>query len=97
MHESLIQVLSFEHLKDLYHTDVDFREAYEASRNPLMRNNSPWLDYNLQKNLPFKGRHLCIPDCLMRENIIRERHSEGLARNFGIDKTLTTSVTFITG
>ena len=53
-----------------------------------MRDNSPWLDYNLQEKLLFKGGQLCIPDCSMRENIIWEKHSGGLARHFGMDKTL---------
>ena len=83
-----IQVLVFEHLKDLYQTDVDFKEAYEAFQNPLLRNNSPWLDYKLQEELLFKGGQLCVPECSMRENIIREKHSVGLAGHFGIDKTL---------
>jgi len=47
LQESTIRVLGFEHLKDLYQTDADFKEAYEACQNPLLRNNSPWLDYNL--------------------------------------------------
>jgi len=63
-------VLGFEHLKDLYQTNVDFKEAYEAYQNPLMRNNIPWLDYNLQEKLLFKGGQLCIPDYSMRENIM---------------------------
>jgi len=81
-------VLGFEHLKDLYQMDVDFKEAYEAYQNPLMRNNSPWLNHNLQEKLLFKGGQRCIFDCSMRENIIRKKHSRGLARHFGIDKTL---------
>eukprot|EP00253_Pinus_taeda_P009372 PITA_09372 len=88
LQESTIQVLGFEHLKDLYQTDADFKEAYEACQNPLLRNNSPWLDYNLQEKLLFKGGQLCIPDYSMRENIIREKHNGGLVRHFGIDKTL---------
>ena len=34
LQESMIQVLGFEHLKDLYHTNVDFKEAYEACQIP---------------------------------------------------------------
>jgi len=88
LQESMIQVLGFGHLEDLYQTDADFKEAYEVWENPLLKNNSPWLDYNLQEKLLFKGGQLCILDCLMRENIIRGKHSEGLTKNFGIDKTL---------
>ena len=88
LQESTVQVLGFEHLQDLYQIDTDFKEAYEACQNPLVRDNSPWLDYNLQEKLMFKGGQLCIPDCSMRENIIREKHSGGLAGHFGMDKTL---------
>ena len=88
LQESTMQVLGFEHLRDLYQMDADFKDAYEACKNPLLRNNSPWLDYNLQEGLLFRGGQLCIPDCSMSENIIREKHSGGLAGHFGVDKTL---------
>eukprot|EP00253_Pinus_taeda_P017528 PITA_17528 len=88
LQESAVHVLGFEHLRDLYKIDTDFREAYEACQNPLIRGNSPWLDYNIQEKSLFKGGQLCIPSCSMRENIIREKHSGGLAGHFGIDKTL---------
>ena len=88
MQEITVQVLGFENLRDLYQIDTDFKEAYEACQNPLVRNNNPWLDYNLQEGLLFRGGQLCIPDCSMRENIIREKHSGGLAGHFSIDKTL---------
>lgn len=39
--------MGFEHLKDLYQADMDFREAFEAFQNSMLRNKSPWLDYNL--------------------------------------------------
>ena len=89
LQESTMQVLGFEHLRDLYQTDADFKEAYEAFQNPLLRNDIPWLDYNLQEGLLFKGGQLCIPDCSMRENIIQENHSGGLTGHFDIDKTLS--------
>jgi len=40
LQESMIQVLGFEHLKDLYEADADFKEAYEAFQNLLLRDNS---------------------------------------------------------
>eukprot|EP00253_Pinus_taeda_P008965 PITA_08965 len=42
----------------------------------------------VQEKLLFKGGQLCIPDCSMRENIIRKKHSGGLAEHFGMDKTI---------
>jgi len=70
LQESMIQVMGFENLKYFYQNDTDFKEAYEACQNPLLRNNSPWLNYNLQEKLFFKGGQLFIPDCSMRENIL---------------------------
>ena len=70
LQESTIQVLGFEHLKDLYETNANFKEAYEACQNPLLRDNSSWLDSNMQEGLFFKGGQLCIPECSMRENLI---------------------------
>lgn len=70
-----MQVLRFENLQDLYQMDTNFKEAYEACQNPLVRDNSPWVDYNLQEKFLFKGGQLCIPDYSMRENIIREKCS----------------------
>ena len=37
----------------------------------------------------FKGIRLCIPRSSMRLNLIKEKHSGGLAEHFGIDKTLS--------
>ena len=41
----------------------------------------------MQEGLLFKGNQLCILNCSMRENLLKENHSGGLARNFGHDKT----------
>ena len=88
LQESTIQVLGFERLKDLYDVDADFKEAYEACQNPLLRDNSSWLDYDMQEGLLFKGGQLCILECSMRKNLIQEKHNGGLAGHFGIDRTL---------
>ena len=37
----------------------------------------------------FKDIQLCIPRGSMRLNLIKEKYSGGLARHFGIDKTLS--------
>ena len=41
----------------------------------------------LQEGLLFKDSKLCIPRYSMRENLIQEKHSGGLSRHFGQDKT----------
>ena len=36
----------------------------------------------------FKGSQMYIPRSSMRENLIKEKHSGGLARHFSRDKTI---------
>jgi hypothetical protein len=79
--------LGFENLRDMYAVDADFAEAYEAAENPVLRDRSPWIDYMIQEGFLFRGNQLCIPNCSMRENLLKEKHSGGLAGHFGHDKT----------
>lgn len=85
--ESQIQVLGFYFFKELYVTDPDFKEAFEACKNHVLMDRSKWLDYFLQDGLLFKKNQLCIPNCSMREKLIKEKHSGGLAGHFGVEKT----------
>jgi hypothetical protein len=87
LQEFRVKTLGFENLKDMYAGDTDFGEAYEAAENPVLRDRSPWIDYMIQEGLLFRGNQLCIPNCSMRENLLKEKHSEGLAGHFGHDKT----------
>jgi hypothetical protein len=43
----------------------------------------------IQEGLLFKGNQLCIPKCSMRENLLKEKHSGGLAGNFGHEKVFS--------
>ena len=88
MQENQVRVTVFESMKKLYEDDVDFKEVFEACKNPVVRDRTPWLDYIIQYGLLFKGNKLCIPKCSIRENLIKEKHSGGLSGNFGHDKTL---------
>jgi hypothetical protein len=63
------------------------RRAYEAAGNLVLRDRSQWIEYVIQEGLLFKGNQLCIPNCSMRENLLKEKHSGGLAGHFGHDKT----------
>lgn len=85
--ESQIQLLGFDFLKELYDKDLDFKEAFEACRNIVFLDRSKWLDFFLQKGLLFKRNQLCIPNCSMRENLIKEKHNGGLGGHFGAYKT----------
>jgi hypothetical protein len=87
LQEFQVETLGFEHLKDMYCDDADFKEAYEACTRSILRDRSHWTEYMVQEGLLFKGNQLCIPRCSMRGNLLKEKHSGGLAGHFGHDKT----------
>jgi hypothetical protein len=89
MQEFRVKTLGFDNLKDMYRDDPDFKEAYEASENPVLRDRSQWDEYMIQDGLLFRGNQLCVPKCSMRENLLKEKHSGGLAGHFGHDKTFS--------
>jgi hypothetical protein len=89
MQEFRVKTLGFDNLKDMYRDDQDFKEAYEAYENPVLKDRSQWDEYMIQDRLLFRGNQLCIPKCSMRENLLKEKHSGGLARHFGHDKTFS--------
>ena len=89
LQEFQVKTLGFEHLNEMYCDDPYFKEAYEACENPVLRDISQWTKYLIQDGLLFKGCQLCIPKCLMRENLLKEKHSGGLAGHFSHDKTFT--------
>lgn len=80
-------MLGFDFLKELYEKYLYFKEAFEACINLVLLDKSKWLDYFLQEGLLFKGNQLCIPNCSMREKLIKEKHNGGLGGHFGADKT----------
>jgi hypothetical protein len=41
----------------------------------------------IQEGLLFKGNQLCIPKCSIRDNLLKEMYSGGLAGSFGHDQT----------
>jgi hypothetical protein len=43
-----VKTLGFEHLKEMYHDDPYFKEAYEACVNPGLRDRSQWDEYMIQ-------------------------------------------------
>jgi hypothetical protein len=89
MQEFRVKTLGFDNLKEMYRDDPDFREAYEASKNPILKDRSQWNEYMIQDGLFFMGNQLCIPKCSMRKNLLKEKPSGGLVRHFGHDKTFS--------
>jgi hypothetical protein len=89
MQDFRVKTLGFDNLKEMYRDDPDFKEAYEASENSILRDITQWIEYMIQDGLLFRGNQLCIPKCSMRENLLKEKHSGGLAGHFGHDKTFS--------
>jgi hypothetical protein len=87
LQEFQVKTLGFKHLKEMYFYDTYFKDAYEAFANPVLRYRSQWIEYLIQGGLLFKGSHLCISKCSMRDNMLKEKHSGGLVGQFGHDKT----------
>ena len=69
--EFQVKTLRFDHLKEMYHSDPDFGEAYEACVNIVLKDKSPWAEYLIHDELLFKGCQLCIPRISMRENLLK--------------------------
>jgi hypothetical protein len=61
----------------------------------VLTDRSQWAEYMTQEGLLFKGNQLFIPKCSMRDNLLKEKHSGGLARHFGHDKNIHTVEQFI--
>jgi hypothetical protein len=49
------ETLGFEHLKEMYQEDPNFKEAYEECENPLLRDINQWMEYMIQEGLLLKG------------------------------------------
>jgi hypothetical protein len=86
LQEFRVKILGFDSLKDMYRDDSDFKDAYEACENLVLRDRSQWIEYLIQDRLLFKGNQLRIPKSSMRENLLKEKHSGGLAGHFGHEK-----------
>jgi hypothetical protein len=87
LQEFKVRTLGFDDLKDMYADDSYFKDAYEGAENLVLRDRSQWIEYMIQDGFLFKGNQLCIPNCSMRENLLKEKHSGVLAGHFGHDKT----------
>ena len=62
-------------------------ESMQIKKNVTL-DRKKWLYFMIKDNMLFKGSQLCIPRSSMRENLIEEKDSGGLAGNFVRDKTI---------
>ena len=76
------KMLGFEYVKDMYADDVDFSDVYKAC------DKAAFSKFYKHDGYLFKEIKLCVPNCSMRELLVREAHGGGLMGHFGVKKTL---------
>jgi len=75
------QFLGFDHIKDLYHDDLDFSLIYQECTKGGHKG------FVIQDDFLFKGKRLCVPKSSIRLSLVREAHEGGLMGHFGVAKT----------
>jgi hypothetical protein len=76
------KIFGLESIKELYATDVDFKDAYENYREV-----TTWNKYVLQNGLLYRANKLCVPGSFVRLLFLQETHIGGLMEYFGVKKT----------
>ena len=76
------QAVAFDSLPTLYEGNPDFGQIWSLCIEHVYCN-----DFHLTNDFLFKNNLLCIPRTSLPEALIKELHSNGLARHFGIEKT----------
>ena len=72
------KLLGFEFVKELYATDSDFVDIYLACDKGAHDK------FYKHDGYLFRETKLCVPNCSMRELLVREAHSGGLMGHFGV-------------
>jgi hypothetical protein len=75
------KLLGFEQIKELYTTDHDFCEEYKLCEKSASGR------YFRPNGFLFRENKLCVPNCSVRELLVRESHGGSLMGHFGITKT----------
>ncbi|GJR05644.1 putative CCCH-type zinc finger family protein, partial [Tanacetum coccineum] len=76
-----VNVHGFEIIKELYKEDKFLSKIIEQCSN------GPYKEFVFHDSFLFRRNQLCIPDCSIRLEIIKEAHEGGLSGHFGRDKT----------
>jgi hypothetical protein len=75
------KIFGLESIKELYATDVDFKNAYENYRE-----GRTWNKYVLQDGLLYHAIKLCVPASSVRLLFLQEAHGGGLMGHFRVKK-----------
>ena len=80
-----LNVIGFEHIKDLYEHDPTFAIPYAKCLT-----HPSWERYYIKDGYLMRANKLCIPDSSLRLLLLQESHGGGLMGHFRRDKTLAT-------
>ena len=80
-----LNVIGFEHIKDLYEHDPYFATPYAKCLT-----HTSWERYDLKDDYLMRANKLCIPESSLRLLLLQEAHGGGLMGHFGRDKTFAT-------
>jgi hypothetical protein len=75
------KIFGLESIKEMYATDVDFKDAYENCRE-----GRTWNKYVLQDGLLYRANKLCVPASSVHLLFLLEAHGGGLIGHFGVKK-----------
>jgi hypothetical protein len=81
-----MEVTCFANLPSTYKDDPDFGPLYTLL-STLPR--ATEAEFSLHEGYLFKGTKLCLPQSSLRQLVVQELHSGGLAGHFGRDKTIS--------
>ena len=76
------KLLGFEHIKELYPLDQDFSNEYACCEKGAHDK------FFIHEGFLFRENRLCIPNCSIRDLLVRESHGGGLMGHFGVAITL---------
>ena len=80
-----LNVVGFDHIKDLYERDVTFATPYAKCVT-----HTSWERYYIKDGYLMRANKLCIPKSSLPLILFQEAHGGGLMGHFGRDKTFVT-------
>ena len=76
------KLLGFEQIKELYHLEQDFSDKFRACEKNAVDK------FYRHEGFLFQENKLCVPNCSLRDLLVRESHGGWLMGHFEVAKTL---------